>query len=177
MQRKNVPTTKLTKSKFKLALDRPTKLYYIDKPQYANQQAENSFLKALAEGGYQVEALARCYFPEGVFIKSSDEESALDATKRLLEKESITLFEAEILHQRYLIRTDILIKNQNHLKLIEIKAKSIDHEEIKTIVKKDGTINAKWKPYIADVAFQKWVLQHAFPNFRISSYLMLVDTR
>ncbi|MFA6301683.1 MAG: DUF2779 domain-containing protein [Legionella sp.] len=167
--------TKLTKSKFKLALECPTKLYYIDKPQYANQQAENSFLKALAEGGYQVEALARCYFPEGVFINSHREESALDATKRLLKNESITLFEAEILHQRYLIRTDILIKNKNHLKLIEIKAKSIDHEEIKTIVKKDGTINAKWKPYIADVAFQKWVLQHAFPNYRISSYLMLVD--
>ncbi len=175
MQRKNVSTTKLTKSKFKLALECPTKLYYIDKPQYANQQAENSFLKALAEGGYQVEALGRCYFPEGLYIKSSDEESVLDATKRLLEKESITLFEAEILHQRYLIRTDILIKNQNHLKLIEIKAKSIDHEEIQTIVKKDGTINAKWKPYIADIAFQKWVLQHAFPNYRISSYLMLVN--
>ncbi|HAU3861592.1 DUF2779 domain-containing protein [Legionella pneumophila] len=168
-------TNKLTKSKFKLALECPTKLYYIDKPQYANQQEENSFLKALAEGGYQVEALARCYFPEGIFVKTSHGKSAIDVTKELLTKESIILFEAEVLHQRYLIRTDILIKNQNHLKLIEIKAKSIGNEEIQTIVKKDGTINAKWKPYIADVAFQKWVLQHAFPNYRISSYLMLVD--
>lgn len=175
LQRAKVSTNKLTKSKFKLALECPTKLYYIDKPQYANQQAENSFLKALAEGGYQVEALARCYFPEGIFVKTSHGESAIDATKRLLTNESITLFEAEVLHQRYLIRTDILIKNQNHLKLIEIKAKSIGNKEIQTIVKKDGTINAKWKPYIADLAFQKWVLQHAFPNYRISSYLMLVD--
>ncbi len=48
----------LTKSKFKLALECPTKLYYVDKPEYANQQTEDSFLKALAEGGYQVDALA-----------------------------------------------------------------------------------------------------------------------
>ncbi|GGI87831.1 hypothetical protein [Legionella impletisoli] len=98
----------------------------MDRPQYANQTKDDAFLKALAEGGYQVEALARCYFPEGVFVEANHSESVLDATKRLLEDESITLFEAEISHQRYLIRTDILIKHQNHLKLIEIKAKSID---------------------------------------------------
>ncbi|HBD7093960.1 TPA: DUF2779 domain-containing protein [Legionella pneumophila] len=166
---------KLTKSKFRLALECSTKLYYIDKPQYANQLEEDSFLKALAEGGYQVEALARCYFPDGLFVEPNNKESAIDVTKRLLENELITLFEAEISYQRYLIRTDILIKDQNHLKLIEIKAKSINSEEIKKIEKNDGTINAKWKPYIADVACQKWVLQHAYPNYRISSYLMLVD--
>lgn len=170
-----MPTTKLTKSKFKLAYECPTKLYYIDKPQYANQLAEDSFLKALAECGYQVEALARCYFPDGVFVEANHTESALVATKRLLENESITLFEAEIAYQRYLIRTDILIKHQNYLKLVEIKAKSISSEEIKKIEKRDGSINATWKPYIADVAFQKWVLQHAYPNCGISSYLMLVD--
>lgn len=166
---------RLTKSKFKLAYECPTKLYYLDRPQYANQQAEDSFLKALAEGGYQVEALARCYFPGGVFVEASPKESILKATKRLLQNESVTLFEAEITYQEYLIRTDILIKHKNHLKLIEIKAKSIDQEEIHKIEKKDGSINAKWKPYIADVAFQKWVLKHAYPNYRISSYLMLVD--
>lgn len=51
-------TSKLTKSKFRLALDCPTKLYYVDKPQYANRLTEDAFLKALAEGGYQVEAFA-----------------------------------------------------------------------------------------------------------------------
>jgi hypothetical protein len=54
-------TSKLTKSKFKLACECPTKLYYVDKPQYANQRMDD-ILKALAEGGYQVETLARCYF-------------------------------------------------------------------------------------------------------------------
>ena len=167
--------SKLTKSKFKLAIECPTKLYYIDKPQYANQQKEDSFLKALAEGGYQVEALARCYYPEGILVEANAKESALDVTKRLLKFDSIILFEAEIVYQEYLIRTDILIKHHDHLKLIEVKAKSMDKETIKKFEKRDGTISSEWKPYIADVAFQKWVLEHAYPNDRLSSYLMLVD--
>ena len=67
----------LTKSKFKLALECPSKLYYVDKPEYANQQVEDSFLQALAEGGYQVEALARCYFPDGVVIQADNNQSAI----------------------------------------------------------------------------------------------------
>lgn len=168
-------SSKLTKSKFKLAYECPTKLYYADKSEYANQLMENSFLKALAEGGYQVEALARCYFPEGIYVTGQKDKSAVDVTKDLLKNESITLFEAEIQFKNYLIRGDILIKNKNHLKLIEIKAKSISNDEIKKLQKRDGTISSKWKPYIADVAFQKWILQHAYPNYLISSYLMLVD--
>lgn len=162
--------SKLTKSKFRLACECPTKLYYVDKPQYANQLMEDSFLKALAEGGYQVEALARCYFPDGQFVP---DESSVDATKQLLENDSITLFEAMIEYQGFLARTDILIKHNNHLKLIEIKAKSISKKD--RLETRNGAINSDWKPYVADVAFQKWVLQHAYPNCQISSYLMLVD--
>lgn len=33
----------------------------------------------------------------------------------------------------------------------------------------------KWRSYIADIAFQKWVLEQLYPSFTISSYLMLVD--
>lgn len=55
----------LTKSRFKLALDCPTKLYYVGKNEYENQQEEDSFLEALAEGGYQVGELAKCYYSDG----------------------------------------------------------------------------------------------------------------
>ena len=40
----------LTKSRFKLAMDCPTKLYYEGNAKYANQNIEDSFLLALAEG-------------------------------------------------------------------------------------------------------------------------------
>ncbi|MDP3269185.1 MAG: DUF2779 domain-containing protein [Legionella sp.] len=93
----------------------------------------------------------------------------------MLLEESVTLFEAAIQYKRYFVRSDILIKDKNHLKLIEVKAKSIDKNTRTKIEKRDGTINADWKSYIADIAFQKWVLQNAYPNYRISSYLMLID--
>ncbi|MFA6301655.1 MAG: DUF2779 domain-containing protein [Legionella sp.] len=168
-------SSNLTKSKFKLAFECPTKLYYVDKPEYANQTTEDEFLKALAEGGYQIGALAQCYYPEGILIKEDNNKSAVATTQKLLLEESVTLFEAAIQYQHYFVRADILIKNQDHLKLIEVKAKSLDKNTRNKIEKKDGTINSEWRPYIADIAFQKWILQKAYPDYRISSYLLLVD--
>lgn len=43
----------LTKSRFKLATECPTKLFYTRKKEYADQSLEDSFLEALADGGYQ----------------------------------------------------------------------------------------------------------------------------
>ena len=40
----------LTKSRFKLALECPTKLSYDGKSKYANQKIEDTFLISLAEG-------------------------------------------------------------------------------------------------------------------------------
>lgn len=40
----------LTKSKFKLAMECPTKLFYSGQAEYANAKIEDSFLKSLAEG-------------------------------------------------------------------------------------------------------------------------------
>jgi hypothetical protein len=52
----------LTKSRFKLGLECPNKLYYTSKKEYANQKNEDTFLQALAQGGFQVEELARIMF-------------------------------------------------------------------------------------------------------------------
>ena len=53
----------LTKSRFKLATECPTKLFYTGKDkEYANQKCDDDFLLALAEGGIQVGELAKCYF-------------------------------------------------------------------------------------------------------------------
>ena len=50
----------LTKSRFKLALSCPTKLYYGTKENnYENTHSDDPFMKALAEGGYQVGELAK----------------------------------------------------------------------------------------------------------------------
>jgi hypothetical protein len=49
----------LTKSRFKLGLECPNKLFYTSKKEYAIQKNEDTFLQALAQGGFQVEELAR----------------------------------------------------------------------------------------------------------------------
>ena len=50
----------LTKSRYKLGLECPTKLYYTGKSEYANQNIDDTFLLALADGGFQVGELAKC---------------------------------------------------------------------------------------------------------------------
>ena len=54
----------LTKSRFVTALTCPTKLFYMADTDYANQSVEDTFLAALAEGGFQVGELAKQYFPK-----------------------------------------------------------------------------------------------------------------
>ena len=49
----------LTKSRFKLATECPPKLFYTGKSEYANQNLDDSFLLALADGGFQVGDLAK----------------------------------------------------------------------------------------------------------------------
>ncbi len=52
-----------TKSAFKQALQCPASLYYhYDNEHYANQNNEDSFLQALADGGNQAGDLAKVYY-------------------------------------------------------------------------------------------------------------------
>jgi hypothetical protein len=135
----------LTKSRFKLAKECPTKLYYTGKPQYADQKIENAFLLALAEGGFQVGELAKQYFPEGHEIKEKDYDEALQQTNDLLTKDCVVIFEAAFRFNDLFIRADILIKNENHIDLIEVKAKSFDASK-DGFFNKNGSITIGWRP-------------------------------
>jgi hypothetical protein len=57
----------LTKSRFKLAVECPRKLYFsVKRGRYQDTMAEDSFLEMLAEGGYQVGALAKLRYRRGL---------------------------------------------------------------------------------------------------------------
>lgn len=171
----------LTKSRFKIGCECPTKLFFAGKKEYGNKNIDNAFLEALAEGGFQVGALARLYHEGGVAIETLDVEEALSETNRLLARESIVLFEAALRFDNLLVRVDVLIKRGDHVELIEVKAKSFDPNEEnpfynKTQLKK-GTyqLSTDWEPYLLDIAFQTYVAQKAFPKWKITSALMLAD--
>jgi hypothetical protein len=61
----------LTKSRFILAAECPTKLFYTGKPQlYRNLKQEDSFPAMLADGDYQVGELAKYLYLHDVEITS-----------------------------------------------------------------------------------------------------------
>ena len=167
----------LTKSRFKLALDCPTKLYYTRKKEYENQSDSDSFLEALAQGGFQVEELARMDYPEGQAILGDDYNYQLlaDKTVQLLNEENVTIFEPAFLINGLFIRVDILVKKGNNIKLIEVKAKSIRSADHQSFISSKGKLSGGWDLYLYDIAFQKYVMQLAYPEWTISSYLKLAD--
>ncbi len=171
----NVKKRYLTKSRFKLATECATKLFYTGKSEYANQNLDDSFLLALADGGFQVGELAKCYFPGGHDIKTLDYEKALAETNKLLQQNKVTIYEAAIATERLFIRADILVKDGSRVSLYEVKAKSFDPKQEDPFTKKNGIIKANWRPYLYDVAFQKYVINQAFPQFEVAAHLMLAD--
>ncbi|PKM89161.1 MAG: DUF2779 domain-containing protein [Firmicutes bacterium HGW-Firmicutes-12] len=167
----------LTKSRFKLALECPTKIYYDGKPEYANQKIEDPFLLALADGGFQVGELAKHYFPGGHEIVTKDYNDALNQTNELLKQDMVIIYEAAVRFENLFIRTDILIKNKDHIELVEVKAKSFDGAGEQDFLNKNGSISSSWQPYLYDVAFQKYVVECAFPDYSIFAYLMMADKK
>lgn len=165
----------LTKSRFKMAMECPSKLFFDGKSEYANKNLQDSFLLALAEGGFQVGELAKCYISGGYNIKTLNDEDALRRTDELLKQEKAIIYEAAFRYKDCFIRVDILIKDGNRIDLIEVKAKSIDEATNGSFLTRNGSIVSGWKPYILDAAFQKYVLTHALPKYSISAFLMLAD--
>ncbi|MEP6738023.1 MAG: DUF2779 domain-containing protein [Chryseolinea sp.] len=167
-------TRYLTKSRFKLALECSTKLYYQSHKEYVDSKLDNEFLKALARGGFQVGELAKCYYPQGVMIEERDHDIARQQTEELLRGDCV-IFEAAFRFENLFIRADIVVKAGNTIRLIEVKAKSFN-PDTETFMNIKGTeIMAGWKSYLYDVAFQKHVIQKAYPECRVTAVLMLVD--
>jgi len=154
----------LTKSRFKLALGCETKIFYTNKKEYPDQHVDDSFLMSLAEGGFQVGELAKMYHPGGVEIAFGNYDDMVDKTNKLLALDKVVLYEATVRYENLFIRIDVLVKEGNNIKLIEVKAKSYDGVDSDGFLDGHGRISSGWKEYVYDVAFQKLVLKKAFPH-------------
>ena len=178
----------LTKSRFKLALSCPTKLYYGTKGNnYHDAKADDPFMMALAEGGYQVGELAKFLISddpvaEDISIDDLDYQIALDKTAAKRAKGGrVAIAEAAFAYKDLFVRTDLFVEEGNTIKLYEVKAKSWDDdvEFLKTIArgphKGEITIDGEWKEYMYDIAFQKYVVQKANPTKTVITYIVLAD--
>jgi len=169
-------TRYLTKSRFKLAMECPTKLFYTGKDnEYKNTKGDDEFLESLAEGGYQVGKMAMLLYPHGVEIRAKSNQASLSETSTLLQShDSIVLFEPAFEFEGLLVRVDIFVKNGNSIELIEVKAKSYDSEN-PDIEGSRTPIKSDILPYIEDAAFQKYVVSNALPKCSINTFLMMPD--
>ena len=157
-----------------MAVECPRKLYYAGKKSvYRDNKEEDTFLQALADGGFQVGELAKCLYPNGNEVLSKGNKEALAETAEWMKQENVTLFEPAIAHGAYLVRVDVLIKTGNSIKLVEVKAKSIKSDDLQ--IEGRGGLKSAFKPYIEDIAFQKYVVGLAYPECNITSYLLMPD--
>lgn len=178
----------LTKSRFKKALECPSKLFYSTRENgYMDQQVDDPFLAALAEGGYQVGELAKYLFCDdpvtaGITIEALDYESSLSQTEaRRAVGGKVVIAEAAFRHQQLFVRTDLVVEEGNRIDIYEVKAKSWDDST--TFLKSNSrgpskgkpTINKDWAAYLYDIAFQKYVVQQSNPGKKVYSHIILAD--
>jgi hypothetical protein len=167
----------LTKSRFKLAIDCPTKLHYAKAENgYRNKNEDNDFLEALANGGHQVGALAKFrYHPDpygaGITVDALVKDDAIRETQaRLVAPGRVVIAEAALAFETYFIRVDILIREGQRIELIEVKSKSASNSDVQK-----RFAGSEWRPYLYDIAFQTLVAEKVFPEFTIVPKLLLVN--
>jgi hypothetical protein len=173
----------LTKSRFKIALECVTQLYYTGKKdEYPDKKLDDEFLLALAKGGYQVGELAKYYFcddpvKERIGIDTLDYDKALQETKeRLTAPGRVVIAEAAFQYKGLFIRVDLIVRDGNTLHIYEVKAKSYNQDDSFLNAKGTG-LKSEWSEYLYDVAYQKFVITKALEDYglKIKSHLMLVN--
>jgi hypothetical protein len=177
----------LTKSRFKLALECLTKLYYTGKnKEYADENLNDPFLIALAKGGFQVGELAKFYFSddpirENMTIETLNSDVAVEETQKRLEQPGkVVIAEGAFRYGNLLIRADIVVKDSDTLFLYEVKAKSADDTVDNPdtfLTKKGDRIASDWISYLYDLAFQKYVISKCpfSKRYKIKAHLLLAD--
>ena len=167
----------LSKSRFKIGLSCPNKLYFSGDKSYKNKDDDNAFLSALAEGGFQVEALSRLLYPGGQFVNApyGAYQQAFDQTLELLKQDEVIIYEAAFLWDGLFVMTDIVVKQGNRVRLIEVKAKSFDSTQTDTFIGARGDIRSSWRPYLFDIAFQSHVASKCLPNLSFDSFFLMAD--
>lgn len=188
-----------TKSRFKMALECPTKLWYNQKANqetYKNTLPENLFLQFLADNGHAIGEYAKFLYhdsplnPDITVRDHGYEASVADTNRRLVDDidsgiHRSIIAEAAIRYDNYFIRVDILIADhvERTLTLVEVKAKSASIDEVSSGFKSKNGFIPKWCPYLYDVAFQTIVTELALEtmlngklkHYRVIPKLVLIN--
>ncbi len=107
----------------------------------------------------KVGILARDYFPEGVLINAIAPPNSVEQTEEVMTEGNSCIFEASFVFNEVLVRCDILQKDSNAWRIIEVKASTSVKEE-----------------HLQDLAIQKYVLTGQGVNIS-ETQLMLINNK
>ncbi len=140
------------------------KLYY-EMNAYSKIDELNQSLQYFADNGMALGALAKGYYPQGIEIHEKNPEKAFQATLELLNQHpSVVLFEAAFIDNGCYVRVDVLIKEKNTLKLIEVKSKQVK-------LNQQGQPVTESKPLVMDLTFQYHVVSQVLgKDYTIQPY-------
>jgi hypothetical protein len=176
----------LSKSDYTLARTCDTKLYFREN-RFPDNGDSSPYLRLLANGGFMIDALARAQRPGGVLLEPGwDPAQDFAKTRELLERDTVTIFQATLFSGRRLARVDIIEKTGNDVRIIEVKAKSFDAAAHADDISKGGKgeFRAKrkphahvtaWQPKFEDLTFQVVLFEKLFPHLTVHPVLLLVD--
>ena len=173
----------LTKSRFKLGLECPTKVFYdANRDLYRNLSSEDDFLQMLAYGGHQVGALAKIRFeredPEAIEVTDLNQDDQIRRTRDLLLRQDVTIFEGTLQAGNLLLRADVIRKRGQTLDLIEVKATGWNSKEDSLTGKtgRSNPLSPAFEGYVYDIAFQHHVVSALYPELTVRPWLMFLDT-
>jgi len=101
-------------------------------------------------------------YPKGIELGDLEFNENIEKTKELVRKKKL-IFEAGFKVEELFIRADIFEPNGNGWNLYEIKASSDNPKSIKD----------KWKKYVPDLAFQRYVIEKSGLNIKRCFVLLL----
>lgn len=139
----------LTKSKYLNGLQCHKRLWY--KKNHPERKANISRSQQRKfNQGEEVGILARDYFSDGVLINAVDPLVAIEQTEAAINRGDTCIFEASFIFNDVFVRCDVLQKDANSWKIIEVKASTVNRTVKKSKIAKEK--------YLNDLAIQKYVL-------------------
>ena len=139
----------LTKSKYLHGVQCPKRLWY--EKNYPGRAADTSrSQERRLKQSKEVGVLARDHFSDGVLIDAIDPLISIEQTEAAIDHGHTCIFEASFIFNGVLVKCDVLQKDADSWKIIEVKASTVK-----------GWFRAskkEKKKYLNDLAIQKYVL-------------------
>jgi hypothetical protein len=110
----------LSKTDYKTARECTSKLYYRTLKYKSNKEGDE-YMELLAKGGYMIGSIAGLLFPGAVPVYESDNDTAIQITKELMQNQDIILLEAAFMSEGKFARPDVLIKSKQNRSILQIR--------------------------------------------------------